>query len=266
MAQKSRELRPGDRSSTFAGRRKGTCVRDADLGEVLSEHRGRPFDLFGIAAALLLVGVLTAFIVRSPCLAMLSAVAGLVSLVIVARWTPRRVLLCDYGLEVHWYLRRPWQVRFDDCVEVFREWSLRTSDTLQTGVSDYALVLVDHTKRRLRLRPSSLEGAEHLFTRLERLVVYPGLRDRREAFERGEDVRFGDQILVNERALRIAGVWSEWSDVREVELSPALLIVRFHGRRRRVLRVARIPFVWGLVGILRRKGLRPKLFDGFREV
>jgi hypothetical protein len=240
-------------------------VRDDDLGDVHSEHRGRRGELFGVAALLVLVGALGAIAAREPSVIGIGIVGALVWLLLGARSTPRRALLRDRGLDVHWYLRRTTHFRFDDCREVLRDFSLRTT-MFGTGVTDYALVLVDNAGRRLRLRPRSFEDADHLFTRIERVVVHPRERERREAFDRGEDVTFGAHLVVSDEAIRVAGEWSEWSDVREVELSPALLIIRFHGGRlRRVLRVSQIPFVWALLAILRKKGVRPKLFEGFRE-
>ncbi len=240
-------------------------MRDGDLGEVRSEHRGRGGELLVVSGALTLVGALAAVAIRQPGVFGIGVVAALVWLLLGARSTPRRALLRDRGIEVHWYLRRTSHFRFDDCREVLRDFSLRTT-VFGTGVTDYALVLVDNAGRRLRLQPRSFQDAEHLFTRLERLVVYPRDRERLEAFDRGEDVAFGPDLLLTDEAIGVAGEWSEWSDVREVELSPALLIIRFHGGRwRRVLRVSQIPFVWALLAIFRQKGIRPKLFEGFRE-
>lgn len=232
-----------------------------ELGEVRSEHRGRNLEGSIAVVVIAVAGGALALLLGDPWLVSLPVGAAALWFGLTSFWTPRRVLLREEGIEAHWHFRKPKLVSFRGC-EIFRDLEIKTTiaGTFLTGCT---LKLVDTDNRSVRLNPRFIVDAEHLFTRIERLVVYPKGRALNDDFDAGKAVAFGS-VTVDQEGVTIAERLTPWEDLREVEVSPVLMIFRFRGRIRRVVRIKRISFPWVLTRIVAARGVPLKYFDGFK--
>jgi hypothetical protein len=235
----------------------------AELGDIRSEHLGRNKEgWIGAPVIAILGGAIVVASGGQPWLIVMPVGVGLLWLAATTGWTPRKILIRDDGIEIHRLFRQPICLRFSDCRCIFREWTVQTT-VVGTGVTDYTLKLVDDQNRVIRLSPRSIKDHEHFFTRIERLLIFPRNQQLRDSFDAGGEVAFG-KITISTQGLQIGGRVATWDEIREVELSPKLLIFRFHRGLRRTFRVGRIPFPWALISIVKSQGVRLKFFDGFK--
>ena len=234
----------------------------ADLGNIRSEHPGRYNDGLVGAPLIAIAGACVVVAYGLLWLGIVPIAAAVCWFGLTTTWTPHRVILRDDGLQIDRLFRSPTCVRFADCRLIFREWSVRTTD-IGTGISDYILKAVDSENRVVRLNPSVIRDADHLFARLERLVIYPLNQAVKDSFEAGENVAFGG-IVVSKQGARFGTKTVEWEDIRQVEMSPRVITFRINGAAPRTASVASIPFPWTLVGILKRQRVPLKFFDGFK--
>ena len=232
------------------------------LGKIRSKHQGRFAQGWIIALAIVLIGIVGAMIVRALSVIPLALLLGMFWLVLTLLWTPRCVVLREYGIEVRRFLHRPLFLSVEECHQVFRELMTHTGE-FGIGVTDYFLYLVDSSGHGVRLSPKNIKDADALFPRLERMFVYPKRQVLLDAFEEGRDVAFG-KITVSRSYMQIGERVFSWNDIKKIEWSPRRIAFHFHHARRQTLSFRKTPFPWILFSIAQKQKIEMTGVHGFK--